>query len=51
VPVQGVPGGDHAEADQPEGNRSFDGAAGPIAGLAHADDLAGGGEGLLDAPP
>jgi hypothetical protein len=51
VSVQGVPDGDDAETDQPERHRPFDGAAGPIAGLAHTDDLAGVGEGLLDAPP
>ena len=51
VPVQRVPDGDHAEADQPERHGPFDGAAGPIAGLAHTDDVAGVGEGLFDAPP
>jgi hypothetical protein len=49
--VQRVPDGDHAEADQPERYCPFDGAACPIAGLAHAQDLAGVGEGLLNAPP
>jgi uncharacterized protein DUF6444/transposase IS66 family protein len=51
VPMQRVPDGDHAEADQPERHRPFDGAACPIAGLAHADDLAGIREGLFDSPP
>ena len=36
---------------KPERHRPFDGAAGPITGLAHAQDLAGIGEGLLDSPP
>jgi hypothetical protein len=32
--VQGVPEGDHAEPDQPEGHGPFHGATCPIAGLA-----------------
>jgi hypothetical protein len=48
--VERVPEGDDAEADQPEGHRSFHGTTCPIAGVAFADDLAGIGEGLLDSP-
>ena len=51
VPVQRVPEGDHAETDQPERHRPFHGTPGPITGVAHAQDLAGIGEGLLDSPP
>ena len=49
--VQRVPDGDDAETDQPERHGPFYGAACPIAGLAHADDLAGVGESLFDSPP
>jgi hypothetical protein len=51
VSVQRIPEGDDAEADQLEGHGSLDGATCPIAGLAHAHDLARVGEGLLDSPP
>src|SRR4051794_12544938 len=51
VPVQRVPDGDHAEADQPERHGPFDGAAGPIAGPAPAPDFAGGRERPPPFPP
>src|SRR3954454_12893471 len=50
VPVQGVPEGDQAETDQPEGHGSFHGTTCPIPGLAYPYDLTGVGEGLLDSP-
>ena len=48
--VQRIPDGDDAEAGQSERHRSFHGATCPITCLAHPDDLAGVGEGLLDSP-
>ena len=51
VSVQRVPEGDDGETDQPERHGPFHCTTCPIAGLAHADDLAGVGEGLFDSPP
>ena len=48
--VQGVPGGDHAETDQPKRHGPFHSATCPKTGLSHPDDLARVSEGLLDSP-
>src|SRR5215475_2374495 len=49
--VPGVPGDDEGGDDQGERDGALDGAAGAVAGLAGAEDVAGVGEGLLDGPP
>src|SRR5262249_48452920 len=51
VAVPGVPGDDEGGHDQGERDGALDGAAGAVAGLAGAGDVAGVGEGLLDGPP
>src|SRR5215470_1944132 len=51
VAVPGVPGDDEGGHDQGERDGALDGAAGAVAGLAGAEDVAGVGEGLLDGPP
>lgn len=51
VAVLGVPGDDEGGDDQGERDGALDGAAGAVAGFAGAEDVAGVGEGLLDAPP
>jgi hypothetical protein len=48
VAVAGVPGDDQGVDEQGERDGALDGAAGPGAGLAGAEDVAGIGEGLLD---
>ena len=50
VAVPGVPGDDEGADDQCERDGALDGAAGAVAGLAGAEDVAGVGEGLLDGP-
>ena len=51
VAVPGVPDDDQGGSEQGERDGALDGAAGAVAGLAGAQDVAGVGEGLLDAPP
>src|SRR5689334_10590156 len=48
VAVPGVPGDDQGVDEQGERDGALDGAAGPVAGLAGAEHVAGVGEGLLD---
>src|SRR3984957_1837877 len=50
VAVAGVPGDDQGAGEQGERDGALDGAAGAVAGLAGAEDVAGVGEGLLDGP-
>jgi len=50
VAVPGVPADDQRVHQQGEGDGALDGAPDPVAGLAGAQDVAGVGEGLLDAP-
>jgi hypothetical protein len=48
--VPGVPDDDQGVDEQRERDGALDGAAGAVAGLAGAQDVAGVGEGLLDGP-
>jgi hypothetical protein len=48
--VAGVPDHDQGVHEQGEGDGAQDGAAGAVASLAGAEDVAGVGEGLLDGP-
>jgi hypothetical protein len=50
LPAHGVPDDGEAEADQPERDGALDRAAGAVAGLADAGELAGLFEADLDAP-